>query len=266
MIGKLGMVLASSAGMALGALLFAPAHWISAAVSQLTQGGVILAQPQGSVWEGSAQLVLHDTASQAPALALPGRLHWRLQGQWLGADITLRTTCCSSTDVVLKWRWSGTAMTLLANTWQMQLPAAVLAGLGAPLNTLQPQGRITMDLNAPALQWRRQAGEWHLVSYAGQLQFGLKHMQSSLSTLPKLGDYLVTLTPDASGKSMALSLHTEDGPLRLEGQGQWDGRRLSFGGFASADAGYEPVLSNVLNLLGQRERQGEGQRTRLKWG
>jgi general secretion pathway protein N len=50
--------------------------------------------------------------------------------------------------------------------------------------------------------------------------------------------------------------------LQLEGQGQWDGRRLRFDGFASADAGHEAVLSNILNLIGQRE----GLRTRLKWG
>jgi general secretion pathway protein N len=262
MIGKLGMAMTSGAGMVLGALVFAPAHWASAVVARASQGGVILAQPQGSIWNGSAQLVLHDTASQAPALALPGRLHWRLQAQWLGADITLRTTCCSNTDAVLKWRWSGTSMTLHANTWQMQWPAAVLAGLGAPLNTLQPQGRITLSLKDPALQWRHQDGQWRLVSFAGQLDLGLRQMQSSLSTLPKLGDYMLSFQPDASRNSMALQLRTEEGPLRLEGQGQWDGRRLRFGGFASADAGYESVLSNVLNLLGQRD----GQRTRLKWG
>lgn len=260
--GTWGLWLASAAGLLFGALVFAPAHWLSAAVLNMSKGGVILTQPQGRVWDGSAQLVLHDTASQAPALALPGRLQWRFQPKWLGADITLRATCCSSHDAVLQWRWSGSSMRLNMNSVQLQWPAGVLAGLGAPLNTLQLKGQVTMNVTAPALNLLRQNGQWVPSSYTGQLELGLRQMQSSLSTLPTLGDYLVTLSPDASGKSMALRLQTQQGPLRLEGQGQWTDGRLQFGGYASADAGHETVLSNLLSLLGQRE----GARSRLKWG
>lgn len=153
-------------------------------------------------------------------------------------------------------------MRLNMNSVQLQWPAGVLAGLGAPLNTLQLKGQVTMNLTEPTLNLLRQNGQWVVSSYAGQLHLGLRQMQSSLSTLPKLGDYLITLRPDATGKSMALKLQTQAGPLRLEGQGQWQGGRFQFGGYASADAGHEAVLSNLLNLLGQRE----GTRSRLKWG
>jgi general secretion pathway protein N len=50
-----------------------------------------------------------------------------------------------------------------------------------------------------------------------------------------------------------LQLSTLQGPLQLQGQGQWLGKRLQFSGEASADPGSESALSNLLNIIGRRQ-------------
>ena len=59
-----------------------------------------------------------------------------------------------------------------------------------------------------------------------------------------------------------LTLATEQGPLQLQGQGQWRGQRLRFVGEAWADEGFEPALANLLNIIGRRN----GSRSLLSLG
>ena len=44
-------------GLLGGLLLFAPATWLAWGVWQATSGQVVLAEPRGTVWNGSARLV-----------------------------------------------------------------------------------------------------------------------------------------------------------------------------------------------------------------
>ena len=54
-----GWALAGTLVDVLGALLvFAPAHWVAAALSQASEGRVQLLEPRGTLWNGSAQAVL----------------------------------------------------------------------------------------------------------------------------------------------------------------------------------------------------------------
>ena len=56
----------------------------------------------------------------------------------------------------------------------------------------------------------------------------------------------------SGGATTTLRLSTLQGPLLLEGNGQWNGGRLRFSGEASAAAGMEAPLANLLNILGLR--------------
>ena len=72
----------AAAGVLAGALsallVFAPARWLAAAVQQISKGRLVLAEPQGSVWKGSAQLVLTGGAGSSEVMALPGRIAWKI--------------------------------------------------------------------------------------------------------------------------------------------------------------------------------------------
>lgn len=224
--------------------LFAPAHWLAQGVARATQGQVLLLQPRGTVWSGSAQLVLTGGAASQDRAALPGRLDWRLRPTWDGVRAQLHASCCTPQPLRLqaRVRWAGTQLTLADG--QSQWPAAVLSGLGTPWNTLQPQGQLALQTRGLTASWA--AGRMVL---AGQAQLDARAMSSRLSTLKPMGSYRLVL---AGGEVPTLALSTLDGDLQLSGSGQWVGERLRFAGEASAAPEREAALSNLLNIIGRR--------------
>jgi general secretion pathway protein N len=88
------------------------------------------------------------------------------------------------------------------------------------------------------------------VSQAGLLRVDALSVSSRLSPLSPLGSYRIDM---AGGDVTQLTLTTLRGDLQLSGHGQWVGGRLHFAGEAQTRPEREPVLSNLLNILGQRE-------------
>ena len=232
------------AGVLPAVVVFAPAQWLAQSVAQATQGQVQLLQARGTVWTGSAQLVLTGGAASQDRAALPGRLDWRLRPSLTGLHAQLHASCCTPEPLQLQVRprWAGPLV--LVKDGQSQWPAAVLAGLGTPWNTLQPQGQLAVQTRGLAASWN--AGRMTL---AGQAQMEARAMSSRLSTLRPMGSYRLVL---AGGEVPTLTLSTLDGHLQLNGTGQWVGQRLRFAGEASAAPEREAALSNLLNIIGRR--------------
>jgi len=124
-------------------------------------------------------------------------------------------------------------------------PAALLAGLGTPWNTLQPQGELALATHGLRIDWA--AGR---MSVAGQAEVTARHLSSRLSTLHPLGSYRLALQ---GGDAVALALSTLEGGLQLSGSGRWVGARLRFSGEARAAPGLEARLANLLNIIGRRQ-------------
>ena len=124
-------------GSVLAVLLFAPAHWLAAGVRQASGGQVELADPRGTVWQGTAQLVFTGGAGSKDATALPGRAAWQLRPHWDGLRASIEASCCTRQPLQLHLQphWGG-ARLQVANS-QTQWPAALLTGLGTPWNTVQ---------------------------------------------------------------------------------------------------------------------------------
>ena len=121
----------------------------------------------------------------------------------------------------------------------------MLAGLGAPWNTLQARGHAGAVHPGPFSRMdRRPAG------LAGQAQFDAT------------GHLVAPVDPQAHGQlphdtqrrraTPTLLLDTLEGSLQLSGSGQWVGSRLHFNGEASAAPEREAALSNLLNIIGRR--------------
>jgi len=240
-----GWALAGALAGVLPALLaFAPAHWLATAVGRASGQQIQLQAPSGTVWTGSAQLVLTGGPGSQDRAALPARLHWRLRPTWGGLRAELRADCCTPAPLLLRLglHWGGARVALADG--QSQWPAAVLTGLGTPWNTLQPQGQLALQTRALAVQWA--AGRMVL---SGQAQLDARAMSSRLSTLRPMGSYRLVLQ---GGEVPTLALSTLDGALQLSGSGQWVGNRLRFAGEASAAPEREAALSNLLNIIGRR--------------
>jgi general secretion pathway protein N len=226
-------------------ILFAPAAWLAWGVASASRGQVLLAQPRGTVWNGSAQLVLTGGAQSKDATALPERLLWTLRPSLQGLRGNVLPTCCSSqpTRLLASPRWGGGR--LAADDLQLNLPAQLLTGLGTPWNTLNPQGQLALVAKAVSVEWLN--GHAQLV---GNATIDLTNLSSPLSTLQPLGDYRVSL---AGGALPTLELQTLQGALQLSGSGKWVDSRLQFTGEASAAPEREAALTNLLNIIGRRQ-------------
>ena len=235
-------------GLLLVLVFTAPARWLTEGLYRATGGMVQLSEPIGSLWTGSARLVLTGGAGSQDVTALPGRVQWRLRPSWTGVRAAVTADCCTSTgpiDLTVTPLWGGARVQVADG--QSQWPAAVLAGLGTPWNTVQPQGELALATRG--LQLETVSGRFTLV---GAADFTLRHMSSRLSTVQPLGSYQVQIQ---GGDAVSLKLSTLEGALRLSGNGQWVGARLRFKGEATAAPGSEAQLANLLNIIGRR--QGE---------
>ncbi|QNP49892.1 type II secretion system protein N [Diaphorobacter aerolatus] len=224
--------------------LTAPATWLASGVNGATNGQVQLQQARGTLWNGSAQLVLTGGAGSSDQVALPGRLNWQLRPAFVGANVELNADCCTTTPVKLHaaLQWNG--MQLKVANSQSQWPSAVLSGLGTPWNTIQPQGRLSLQTTDLQITWN--AGR---MAMQGDLQLDALDVSSKLSTLNPMGSYRVSVR---GGDSPTLALSTLSGALLLNGSGQWVGQRLRFTGEARAAPGREAALANLLNIIGRR--------------
>ncbi len=236
-------------GLVLALAVWAPARWLAWGVAQASQGQVQWLNPRGTVWQGSAQLLLSGGAGSRQPQALPGRLHWTLSPALTGLGLSWRADCCmaqaASVQVALGWNTLHMQVSDHGSNW----PAALLTGLGAPWNTLQAQGQLQLRTEALQLHWAQGR-----LQMQGLLALNLQEMSSRLSPVKPMGSYRVALTGTPEGTpTPGLELSTLQGPLLLSGQGQWVGQRLRFTGEARAAEGHEAAFDNLLNILGRRQ-------------
>lgn len=241
-------------GLLLSLLCFAPARWLTQAVQQASQGRLVFEEVRGTVWSGSAGLLLTGGVGSQDAAGLPGRLAWELRPDWTGLNALLLADCCMPQGWRLRLEpgWGGARLSLSDGV--SQWPAQWLSGLGTPWNTLQFTGQLLLSTQSLTLQWSQGR-----LNVAGGARLDARHLGSRLSTLQPMGSYRLQLQ---GGAAPGFSLETLEGSLQLSGQGQWVGNRLRFEGVATAAPERLEALSNLLNILGRRD----GARSLIKVG
>ncbi len=238
-------------GAVVALLAFAPASWLAGWLADASSGRLLLADARGTVWRGSAVLVLTGGAGSRDASALPGRLQWTIGVDGAALGVRAQHACCINGTLRLRVRpgVDRLRVELAAHDGAVgQWPAEWLAGLGTPWNTLQPSG--SLQLSSPGLGVESVHGRWR---FDGRADIELASIASRVSRLPVLGSYRLELDAAASGDDAAtLRLSTLEGPLLLDGRGEWAGDALRFRGEARAAAGFEAALNNLLNIIGRR--------------
>lgn len=233
-------------GALVATLVFAPARWLAAGLGLASGQRVQLTDARGSIWQGSALLVLSGGEGSTAAIALPGRVSWRFAPRWNGLAAEVQADCCTPQPLKLRAGvagWGSVRLTLAdgLSHW----PAGLLVGLGTPWNTVQPRGQLALSTQGFGVQWA--AGRLNL---NGRVQLDATQISSRLSTLEPMGSYRLTLQ---GGSTASFQVATLEGSLQLKGQGQWVGLRLRFEGEASAEPDRVEALSNLLNILGRRD-------------
>lgn len=249
-------LLAIVIGVAATLLFFFPASWVATLVEQRTGGRLTLGDAQGSVWHGSAFLGGAASAEGAVTPLLPGRFAWSLSPLVLVGvvDMQLENPEALTQALTLRGSWSQWQLSPAA----LMLPANGLSGLGAPLNTVAPSGQMRLSWTTLDV-----ARDGQLVSLNGRTTLEMTDMASRLSPLRPIGSYAMAF--DWHGQRAELTLRSVRGPLLLDGSGTLDNGRLRFSGQAQAAPGYEETLASLLNLLGQRRRQGDKYITALEF-
>ncbi|WP_206999878.1 type II secretion system protein N [Trinickia mobilis] len=235
-------VAVASCGITLIAML--PAAWITPRFAQETQGHVNLIEPSGSLWHGSAALMLAAGSDSSTATLLPGRIEWHT-AFWPLLTGRLQMRMEQSDAMPDPVTLDATANGATLSGGSLAVPAALLAGLGAPFNTLDLQGGVR-------LTWT----DWRLLEHKpfGQLIVTLTDMASRVSRVKPLGSYRVVF--QAEGESSTLDLSTLKGPLQLKGHGSMAGGMTQFQGEASAAPDQRDNLAGLLNLLGRPSGMG----------
>jgi general secretion pathway protein N len=246
-------VIAAVVMLVLTALVIAPAQWAASAVRSATSGRIELADASGTLWNGSAILVL--AASSDPGVSrasLPERLSWRLSPWSLLAgqlDLTLTHPSALTQPLAIRAPLIGGGASTLG-TATLRLPASLLVGLGAPWNTIRPGGILTINWDRLQIEPNRLLGnvsaEWQYAS-------------SALTPVSPMGHY--RLQTNGIWPGTQLELLTISGPLELKGSGTIpEGGRLRFLGRAQAMAGTDPgvkaQLTGLISLLGRRDGEG----------
>lgn len=244
-------------GLLLGLALFAPAQWLAQAVGSASAGRVSLPNAQGSVWNGRSDLLLSAGAGSHDRTALAQGLQWRLRPHWQGGPALawqIRAPCCTPQPLagVLSLGWQSATLRLDAH--QSAWPAELLSGLGSPWNSLHLQGQIGLYSEGLRLHMHLGRAQLH-----GSLVLQAHGLATALSTLRPLGSYQLHIegSPLAasapSEQPTQIRLSTLAGPFQLSGQGQIVSGRLHFRGLAESDEAHLGALSNLLNMLGQRD-------------
>lgn len=243
-------------GAAAGLVAFAPAAWLARGIASATGEHLLLTQPRGTVWSGSAVPVLTGGPESRTALTLPSRIEWSLHWRGLGAELRLRQACCISGELALRLQPGlgrlritlappATPQAAVRGQW----PAAWLAGLGTPWNAVRLAGMVR--LVSPGLEVDQVAGRSR---FSGEATLELAQLSTPLVPLPALGSFRLTLRGDAAGGAPStITLSTLEGPLQASGQGQWGEGRLRFRGQLQAAEGQDAALSNLLNIVGRRQ-------------
>jgi general secretion pathway protein N len=226
-----------SAGVVMLTLL--PAAWITPQFAKQTRGHVNLVDPAGSLWHGSATLMLAAGSDMSAATLLPGRIEWTTSF-WPLFTGRVRMTMRHSEAMPDPITVDATLRTATVTSGAMAVPASLLGGLGAPFNTLDLQGNVQLSWS----DWRSFNREAF-----GQLTVTLNDVSSRISLVKPLGSYRVLF--QAQGASSTLDLTTMKGPLMLSGNGTVSAASTSFHGVASAAPDARENLAGLLNLLGR---------------
>ncbi len=238
------------AGLVVTLFMQAPAAWLATAIGDATSGKVALLEARGTVWTGSARLQFSGGSGSSDRSLLPDRINWSIRPALTGLGIHVGADCCTPQPLTLQVvpGWDRVAITVQdpagvakqRSVW----PAAMLAGLGTPWNTLQIEGQLSLLTQGLSVEWN--AGR---LSVAGRAELLATDVSSRLSTIKPMGSYRITLV---GGNTATLEVSTIEGSLQIAGSGRWIGSRLRFEGIANAVPEREAALSNLLNIIGRR--------------
>jgi len=218
-------------------LITAPASLLDSGLQYASKGRLLLANANGTVWNGSATPALRT--QDGGLITLPF-LHW---------EIAAPSVFSRKIKARLQWdvQPPASAMEVIISSSQielhhvlLQLPARALEEASIMLKPAQFRGQL--QIQGDSLLFSKRGIE-------GSAVVDWRQARSALSAIAPLGDYRLAL--NGAGNRIHIGLTTTSGVLQLQGEGNWvAGRGLEFNGKAQASAGNYDNLTELLHHLG----------------
>jgi len=238
-----------------------PVSWVSGTLASQTGCRVMLQQPIGTIWQGSAALAFSEpNATEGGCrdpLSVTERFHWSTSCKLLSLACNTKLQFAAlEQPQIIGWTLSKTQ--IAAN--EIKLPANVLEGLGNPWSTLRPRGELGARWTDIHLAGISPFGAANTPS-SGVIRIIISNLTSPISPVKPLGGYEIAANIADTGTNWTLS--TTSGPLLLKGQGEFSnkesgggagkGTGMQFSGEASASPESQESLIGLLSLLGKKE-------------
>ena len=243
-----------------------PVSWIGGSLASQTACRVMLQQPIGTIWQGSAALAFSEPNSTEGGcrdpMSVTERFHWTTSCKLfsMSCNAEIQFVALEQPQVI---NWSLDQTQIASN--EIKLPANVLEGLGNPWSTLRPRGELGArwtDINLANLSG---LGAGNTPS-SGVIRIIISNLTSPISPVKPLGGYEISANIADTGLNWILS--TTSGPLLLKGQGEFSSKGsaavskgMHFSGEANASPESKESLIGLLSLLGKKE----GDAYRLKF-
>lgn len=246
-----------------------PVSWVSGSLATQTACRVMLQQPIGTIWQGSAALAFSEPNAEGGCrdpLSVTERFHWSTSCKLL--SLTCNTEVqFAALEQVQQMSWGLGKTQIAAN--EIKLPANILEGLGNPWSTLRPRGELGArwtDIQLGGIEGIEGFGGVNSPA-SGVIRIIISNLTSPISPVKPLGGYEISANIADTGINWTLS--TNSGPLLLKGQGEFSSKRggspgnqgMQFSGEANASPEARESLIGLLSLLGKKE----GDSYRLKF-
>jgi general secretion pathway protein N len=243
-----------------------PISWVSGSLASQTACRVMLQQPVGTIWQGSAALAFSEpNATEGGCrdpMSVTERFHWATSCKLFSLSCSTELQF-AALEQAQQINWGLGKTQIAAN--EIKLPANVLEGLGNPWSTLRPRGELGArwtDINLANLAGFSTGN----TQSSGVIRIIISNLASPISPVKPLGGYEISANIADTGMNWTLS--TTSGPLLLKGQGEFSNKSgaagsggMHFSGEANASPESQESLIGLLSLLGKKE----GDAYRLKF-
>jgi general secretion pathway protein N len=240
-----GSIVALLSGIALAVVLWLPASVPTAMIAKRAEGRLDFSHVRGTAWAGSTELALVKPNKAEASIPIPGRIHWHWLWQGWIPELVVNSDCCFSQPVTFKLILGTDLQQLSISDVKINFPLTILEGLGAPFNTLKPNG----DLQIETRKLKMTLAD-RVMKVSGDADFELGNLSSVLSQVKPIGTY--TVAAKGQGDRISFKLSTRSGALQLSGSGELTQKKFRFNAEATSSPGYELAMSNLLNVIGRR--------------
>lgn len=236
-ISRIGLIATPCIAILLLALNF-PISWASSLISNQSQCKINLESPQGTIWSGNTSIslgnLINGTCSEKAFVT--ERIIWSTSchPMKISCEINITSAMLSKPGSIFI---TPSKSTLSSN--ELSLPMKILQDLGAPWNTIKPEGQLT-------LAW----GDLTLINnnYSGIVNLTITDASSQLSSVKPLGDYQINIS---SLNARTFEVKTLKGALEISGKGTLAGHGIEFTGEAIAKPEYKEALTGLLSVIGK---------------